>query len=152
AKAQVLRAQAQNLGMWNRCDEAILEYERVLASYPNSLGALRAIANCKFFTGSMEESVSLAEQAIRLSPRDPQIWFPYLQIGRARLLQSHIDEAVVWLEKARNAAPVHPVVRGLLAAAYGLKGDTERAAAELAEARRLGGESSYLSIVRAKTG
>src|SRR5215472_831623 len=38
ARAQVLRAQAQNLGMWNQCDEAILEYEMVLASNPNSIG------------------------------------------------------------------------------------------------------------------
>jgi tetratricopeptide (TPR) repeat protein len=152
AKAQVLRAQAQSLGMWNQCDEAILEYERVLASDPNMLNALRGLASCKFYTGSIEESVSLAEQAIRLSPRDPQIWWSYFQIGRARLLQSRIDEAIVWLEKARNAAPAHPIVRGYLAAAYGLKGETERAAAELAEARRLDSEKSYLSIAKGRAG
>jgi tetratricopeptide (TPR) repeat protein len=150
ARAQVLRAQALNLGMWNQWDEAILEYERVLASDPNWLGALKGLANSKLFTGSIEEAVPLVEQVLRLSPRDPQIFFSYLQIGRARLLQSRIDEAIVWLEKARNAAPVQPNVRGLLAAAYGLKGETERAAAELAEARRLGGAPS--SIARAKTG
>jgi adenylate cyclase len=145
AKAQVLRTQ-------NQCDEAILEYETALASDPNWIGALHGLANCKVFTGSIEESVSLAERAIRLSPRDPLIWWAYLQIGRARLLQSRIDEAIVWLEKARNAAPVHPDMRLLLAAAYGLKGETERAAAELAEARRLRGEGSYSSIARMKTG
>jgi TolB-like protein/DNA-binding winged helix-turn-helix (wHTH) protein/Flp pilus assembly protein TadD len=150
AKAQVLRAQALNLGMWNQCDEAILEYERVLASDPNWIGALKGLASCKLFTGSIEEAVPLAERAMRLSPRDPGIGFWYLQIGRARLLQSRIDEAIVWLEKARNAAPVQPNVRGLLASAYGLKGETERAAAELAEARRLYG--APLSIARMKTG
>jgi TolB-like protein len=152
ARAQILRAQALNLGMWNQCDEAILEYERVLASDPNMLGALKGLANCKFYTGSIEESVSLTEQAIRLSPRDPFIFSSYLQIGRARLLQSRIDEALVWFEKARNANPVHPIPRGLLAAAYGLKGETDRAAAELAEARRLGDEGFYSSIARMKTG
>jgi tetratricopeptide (TPR) repeat protein len=150
AKAQMLRAQAQNLGMWNQYDEAILEYERVLASDPNMLGALTGLANCKAYTGSLEEAVSLAEQAIRLSPRDPNIWFPYIQIGRVRLLQSRIDEAIVWLEKSRNANPEYPITHGHLAAAYGLKGETERAAAELAEARRLG--SPYLSIARVKRG
>jgi len=152
ARAEILRAQALNLGMPNQCDEAILEYERVLASDPNWLGALKGLANCKFYTGSIEESVSLAEQAMRLSPRDSYIFTSYLQMGRARLLQSRIDEAIVWLEKARNAAPLHPVARSLLAVAYGLKGDTERAAAELAEARRLGGEGSYLSIARMRAG
>jgi hypothetical protein len=67
------------------------------------------------------------------------------------LLQSRIDEAIGWFEKARNANPAHPYVRGLLASAYGLKGDTERAAEELAESLRLGGEI-YSSIARAKTG
>jgi hypothetical protein len=35
-----------------------------------------------------------------------------------------------------------------LASAYGLKAETERAAAELAEARRLSGEGSFPSIAR----
>jgi len=35
-----------------------------------------------------------------------------------------------------------------LASAYGLKGDTERAAAELAEARRLAGRDSLSSLAR----
>jgi tetratricopeptide (TPR) repeat protein len=65
--------------------------------------ALGGLANCNFFTGSIEEAVPLAEQAIRLSPRDPNIWYPYSLIGRARLLQSRIDEAIGWFEKARNA-------------------------------------------------
>ena len=144
-KGQVLRAQGQ-------FDEAILEYETVLASDHNYLSALRGLANCKFFTGSIEEAVPLAEQTIRLSPRDPQIWFSYFQIGRTRLLQSRIDEAISWLEKARSADLLLPYVHGWLAAAYGLKGETERAATELAEARRLGGEGSYSSITRMRAG
>jgi adenylate cyclase len=148
AKAQVLRAQAQNLGMWDQCGEAILEYETVLASNPNVTGALGGLANCKLYTGSIEEAVSLAEQIMRLSPRDPSIWWSYSQIGRGHLLQSRIDEAIVWLEKARNAAPAHPVVRSNLAAAYCLKGETERAAAELAEVRRLGGRFKSIASLR----
>ena len=38
----------------------------------------------------------------------------------------------------------------LLAAAYGLKGETERGAAELAEARRLNDDGRYSSIARVK--
>lgn len=60
-----------------------------------------------------------------------------------------LDEAIVWLEKARNAAPVQPGLSGYLAAAYGLKGETERAAAQLAEARRLGGSYSSIAEMRA---
>ena len=66
------------------------------------------------------------------------------------LLQSRTDEAIVWLEKARSANPEHPIVHAFLASAYALKGETERAAAELAEARRLSGDDRYSSIARLK--
>jgi tetratricopeptide (TPR) repeat protein len=67
------------------------------------------------------------------------------------LLQSRTDEAIPWLEKARNFDPGHPQPHPWLAAAYALKGDTERAAAELAEARRLTSDDRYSSIARLKT-
>jgi predicted Zn-dependent protease len=64
------------------------------------------------------------------------------------LLQSRTDEAIVWLERARSAYPAHPPTRARLAAAYALKGETERAAAELTEARRLSGDDRFLSLAR----
>ena len=63
------------------------------------------------------------------------------------LLQSRTDEAILWFEKARSANPAHPGVRSDLAAAYGIKGESERAAAELAEARRLNGEPDASSSI-----
>ena len=50
--------------------------------------------------------------------------------------------------KARNAAPAHPIFRTLLASTYALKGETKRALAELAEARRLVVDDRYSSIAR----
>ena len=54
------------------------------------------------------------------------------------LLQSHTGEAILWLEKARNAIPAQPSYRAHLTSAYALNGETDRATAELAETRRLG--------------
>jgi adenylate cyclase len=145
ATGQVLRAQ-------RRFAEAIPEYETVLESNRNSVGALHALAQCKLYAGSIEKTVPLVERAIRLSPRDPQLGVWYLQIGLVHLLQSRTDEAILWLEKARNATPAHPPIRAALASAYGLNGETDRAATELAEARRLRGEGSFLSIARMRAG
>jgi TolB-like protein len=66
AKGQVLRAQ-------HRYDEAILEYETVIALNRNWAHAYSHLGWCKFMTGSIEALIPAQEQAIRLSPRDPQI-------------------------------------------------------------------------------
>jgi len=143
AKGQVLLAQ-------NRFEEAIPEYETVLASNRNWVRALRALGQCKLFTGTIEETIPLVERAIRLSPRDPDRGYWYSNIGHVHLLQSSTDEAIVWLEKARIAMPQRPAVHAELASAYGLKGESERAAIELAEARRLVADDRYSSIARLK--
>jgi hypothetical protein len=66
------------------------------------------------------------------------------------LLQSRTDEAILWLEKARYATPAHPAFRAWLASAYALKGETDRAAVELAEARWLSSDNRFSSIAGAK--
>jgi len=53
-------------------------------------------------------------------------------------------------KKARNALPAEPIFRSRLASAYALSGETERAAAELAEARRLSRDDRYASLARLK--
>jgi adenylate cyclase len=142
AKAQVLRAQ-------RRFEEAIPEYETAIASNRNWVGALHPLGQCKLFAGSIEETIPLEDQAIRLSPRDPQllgVW--YSQIGLVHLLQSRIEDAILWQEKARAAMPERPDVHANLASAYALNGELERATVELAEARRLSSDNRYASIAR----
>jgi adenylate cyclase len=142
AKGQVLRAQ-------NRCEEAIPEYETAIALNRNWVFAIGSLGWCKFLTGSIEEAIPLHEQAIRLSPRENLIGVWYQRIGLVHLLQSRTDQSILWLEKARSANSALAPVHGQLASAYALKGDTERAAAELAEARRLS-DGRYSSIARVK--
>jgi adenylate cyclase len=144
AKAQVLRAQ-------QRFEEAISEYDTVLAFNRNWVHAIAALGYCKFVTGSIEEAIPAQERAIRLSPRDPEIWLYYFWIGQVHLLQSRIDEAILWFEKARTANPEHALPHAYLASSCALKGETERADAELAQARRLTVDDRYSSIARLKT-
>jgi adenylate cyclase len=141
AKAEALRVQRQ-------CAEAIPEYEAALALNRNWVVAFAALGRCKIYIGSIEEGIAAQEQAIRLSPRDPSLWIWYFRIGEGHLLQSRIDDAIRWLEKARNANPAPSFVHAYLAAAYALRGEADRAIAELVDARRLGGEGSYSSVAR----
>jgi adenylate cyclase len=143
ARGQVLRSQ-------DRSQEAIPEYETVLALDRNWVNAFSALGQCKFFAGSIEETPPLVEQAIRLSPRDPLIGNWYWAIGRVHLLQSRTDEAIFWLERARSANFGLPVAHAYLSSAYALKDETKLAAAELTEARRLSSDDRYSSIARLK--
>ena len=141
ARAQVLSAQG-------RLDEAISEYEIVLASDRNNVNALANMGRCRMFIGPIEDGISAQLQALRLSPRDPNIGSWYFRIGQARLLQSRFEEAILWLEKACGALPKLATRRASLAAAYALHGDAEQAAGELIEAQRL--NANYSSIARLK--
>ena len=145
ARGQALRARG-------RYREAIREYETVLALDRNWVAALSDIGRCKIFVGPIDEAILAQEQAIRLSPRDPNIALRYFRIGQAHLIQSRLDDAIEWLEKAcvANAAPAF--LHAYLASAYALKGEGEHAASELAEARRLNIAGLDLTIASYRRG
>lgn len=129
-KGTVLR----NKGQW---DDAVPEFEAALALNRNMTGPLQGLGWCKLSTGSLDEVIPLAEKAIRIGPRDPGIGFRYLMIGYAHQLQARPDEAIFWFEKARGTIAAVPGLWAHLASAHALTGNIERAAADLAEARRL---------------
>ena len=143
AKATWLKAQG-------RCEEAIPEYEMALETNRNWVFVLANLGQCKIFTGLMDEGIALHEQVLRLSPRDSFNGGRYDMIGMAHLLQSRTDEAIVWFEKGRNLTPRLASSHAHLASAYALKGDLDRASAELAEARKLSRDDRWSSIARLK--
>ena len=124
----------------------------MIAFNRNWVDALCRLGHCKLLTGSIEEAIPLEEQAIRLSPRDPDIALMYS--GSGKCICCNRAPTRRSSGSKRRAAPSRPTVSftACLASAYALKGETERAAAELAEARRLSGEGSYSSIARLKAG
>jgi TolB-like protein/DNA-binding winged helix-turn-helix (wHTH) protein len=133
AHGQVLRATRRN-------EQCIPEYQEALGFNHSWVDALAGLGWCKFWVGSLDEAIDLHEQAIRLSPRDPQIGYWYHRIGQVHLLQSRIQQAIPWLEKGRNAIPTFPLAYSFLGAAYALNGETERGLKELAETYRLSGK------------
>jgi TolB-like protein/class 3 adenylate cyclase/Tfp pilus assembly protein PilF len=140
AKGQVLRAQS-------RFKEAIPEYETSIALDPSRVPAYAHVGWCKFLTGSVDEALPYFERAIRLNPSGPGIAPWYGRMGVIQLLQSHIDEAVASLEKASGENARLAFVHAYLGAAYALKGQSERAHAELAAAQRLSKAYSRLADV-----
>jgi adenylate cyclase len=142
ARGQVLRAQA-------RYQEAIPEFEAAIALDRSRAPAYANVGWCKFLTGAVDEAIPYFEQAIRISPYGPGIPLWYGRIGVMQLLQSHTDQAIVWLEKANSENARLTWVHAYLAAAYALNGETDRARAALAEAQRLSNAySSLMSVAK----
>ena len=79
AKLRLLCAQ-------RRCEDAIPEYEAVLAFNRNAVPALMGLAICKFLTGSEDEAIPFTEHAIGLSPRAPHIGSRYAWLGFVHLM------------------------------------------------------------------
>jgi TolB-like protein/Flp pilus assembly protein TadD len=144
AKGAVLRVRG-------RCEEAIHEYEMASVLQRNWATALSQLGWSKLLAGSLEDSIPLQEQALRLSPRDPLIANYCFPIGVVHLLQSRTDEAILWFERARNANPTLPHARSYLAAAYAIQGEVRAAAVELAAARKIRGREFHSSITRLKS-
>jgi adenylate cyclase len=145
AKGRVLQAQ-------HKCEEAVPEYQAAIDSDPNQASALAHLGWCKLSIGSIAETISLEEEAIRLGPRDPHIFNRYGAIGLTHLLQSHTEDAIAWLEKARDASPGSQYPHAWLAAAYALKGDSDHAATELAKARSLSSDGRFETVARLLSG
>jgi adenylate cyclase len=139
ARGQILRAQKHYAA-------AIREYEAAIATNRNWVVAIASLGFCKYFAGAIEEAIPAQELAIRLSPRDSRLANWYWRIGMVHLLQSRVDEAILWMEKARTTNVQLSGPHAWLAAAFALKGDILHSQAELGEARRLSHDNRYDSI------
>jgi TolB-like protein/Flp pilus assembly protein TadD len=120
AKAEILLGQ-------QRFEEAIVDAERSLALNPSFVSAYSALSVASSFLGRPQEALDYADKAMRLSPRDPNLYAFYLNKGFALSLLDQDDQAIGWLRRAVAAAPQWPLPQVLLAAALSLTGHESEA-------------------------
>ena len=77
-------------------------------------------------SGLLNEAKAHAQTAIRLSPRETDIWMGegYAAIALACFFERDFAEAIKWGQRAYQ---MQPVLQGLLAAAYAYLGDLKSA-------------------------
>jgi len=141
AKGRVLCAQG-------RYKEAILELEAATAANPSWPHLYGLLGDCKFWSGSIEDSIPLAEHAMSIRPHDGLRALWSFRIARVHVVESRTNEAIGWLERAQIANSETPAIHSWLASAYALNGEIERAASQLSEARGLSRDGRYLSLGR----
>ena len=87
-------------------DKAIGHYRKAIALNPSfALGHGYLALQLAFIAGRTDEAIREAETAIRLSPRDPELYHFFYAIGMSHFVAGRYGEAVTWAEKAENERP-----------------------------------------------
>jgi adenylate cyclase len=128
---------ANYLSLSRRFQEALAVAESGLAINPNYVPLHMVRSSVELSLGHYEKAKADAEQAIPLSPRDPNVGVFHVEIGDAELDQGHFEAAIDQYRKAVDFGLRRFFVYTNLAAAYALAGRTDEATTALAEARRL---------------
>src|SRR5262249_43616178 len=83
-----------------RTDEAVEEFQRALDLNPNFAVAHGYLAMALALDGRSEEAIAHAEQAIHMSPQDPQNAIFNMSVAVAHYLAGRYSEAVLFLRKS----------------------------------------------------
>jgi len=121
----------------HRANDAVRVADAGLAVNPNFAPLLDARSFAETALGRFEQAKSDSQQAMRLSPRDPELPSRLISLGMAEVGLGHFDAAIDQFQKAIDAGAHYFIPYVNLAAAYALEGKMEEAEPALAEARRL---------------
>jgi TolB-like protein/class 3 adenylate cyclase len=130
-------AKSYYLTITNRASDALRAADSGLAINPNYAPLLDARVTAETALGRYEQAKADAQQAMRLSPRDPEMATRHLNLGLAEIGLGRFDAAVVEFQNAIDAGDHSFIPDVNLAAAYALEGKPEETKSALAEARRL---------------
>jgi adenylate cyclase len=104
------------LNLHKHNDEALAEAERSLALNPSFLAAYNLLCLTNFYMGRPKQTMECADKAIRLNPRDPQLYSFYIEMGLAYAMLKEDAQAIEWYRRVLAVAPVFsPAQRGLAA-------------------------------------
>ncbi|MEE9265644.1 MAG: adenylate/guanylate cyclase domain-containing protein [Gammaproteobacteria bacterium] len=108
-------------------DKAIGHYKKAIELNPSFALGHGYLALQLAFAGEPDEAIDEAETAIRLSPRDPELFHFFVAIGTAHFVAGRYDEAVAWAEKSVRARPSVPGPLRLLTTSLAHLGRTDEA-------------------------
>ena len=131
--------------MQSRLTESRIVLEKAITLDPNFEWANFQLGWTLLFSGEPEAAMVRGEKSLRLSPRDPSIFWRYELLGWCRLVSSRADEAIDLFIKARTANPRVWMFSYELAGALAFKHDLDGAKAALSESLKLKPEINTLA-------
>ena len=128
---------AEVLGLSNRFDAALATYDRAIALDHNHAAAYVGRARNLIAIGRAAEALAPVEKAIRLSPRDPELYVWYFVLCHANTHLARDAQAIDWCLKSMATGKTFWFVYVDLASAYAWRGQNAEAAAAVAELLKL---------------
>jgi tetratricopeptide (TPR) repeat protein len=113
----------------NRASQAVAEFERALALDRNFASAHGGIGFAKIALGRSEETEAQYQEALRLSPRDPNAYLWAFFAGLAKIFLGKDGEAIAWLRRSIEFNRNYSLAHFYLAAALVLLGKHDEAPA-----------------------
>jgi DNA-binding winged helix-turn-helix (wHTH) protein/Flp pilus assembly protein TadD len=150
--ADALKTLASALDLDGELDEAEVVVRRLLVARPHDADAHHELAGICYFSGRFEEAVRSAETALRLNPLDRKNQRDCHAIAANALIALARDsEGEAHAHASGLADPSHTPYLSLTAIAA-LRGDLERARAQLARAQRQWPEVTSIAALKSTRG
>jgi tetratricopeptide (TPR) repeat protein len=108
-------------------DTAITHFQKAIELNPNFALAYGYFSLQLAYAGEAEAAIEAGRKAIRLSPRDPELFHFYTAISTAHFVDENYEEAVSSSNKALIERPATPAARRVLAASLAQLGHAEEA-------------------------
>lgn len=125
------------LSLLARLDQAEAEQRRALHLNPHLAAAHGELGRLCLFQGRLDEAVVHSDRAITTGSKDPHRFLWFRTKALAAFVQGHFDEAARHAADACASGPHQFFLHYLLAASYAAAGKSARAAAAIAEGKRL---------------
>ena len=136
--------------MQGRLVDARIELEIAVVLAPNSPVAYSQLGATLVFLGQPEAAMPHFEKSLRLAPHDRTTPVNHFYLGLCHMMLGDTEEAIAFLRKGRSGNPRLFYIHMLLAAALGLKGELNEAAAALRHAIQLQPEIGSFAGIRAR--
>ena len=128
---------AEVLGLSNRFDAALATYDSAIALDRNHAAAYVGRARNLVAIGRAADALAPVEKAIRLSPRDPDLYVWYFVLCHANTHLARDAQAIDWCLKSIATGKTFWFAYVDLASAYAWRGQNAEAAAAVAELLKL---------------
>jgi tetratricopeptide (TPR) repeat protein len=122
--------------MERRTEESVLAFRRAINLNPNSAAAHTNLSHIFAFAGHDREAIAHGEEAMRLSPLDPEMAFFLGGIAIAHYMAGRFSESAQCATEALRLRPGFQGAQRLRAASLAQAGQIDAARACLATARR----------------